>query len=246
MSVALSVVIPAHNEEPYLQPAVRAVLEGLRQRRAGGGSLHPFEVIVVENGSGDRTPAVADRLARCSPEVRVLTRPVADYGQALRAGFLAARGELVVNFDVDFVDLAFLDAAVARVRTDPSEPVVVVGTKRGPGSDDHRSLGRRAVTAVFSAVLRHGFGVQVSDTHGVKLLRREPLLAVVSDCRFGGDIFDTELVLRAEGRGLPVVELPVSVRDQRPPRTPILGRILRSMSGLVRLRLQLWRERRRP
>jgi hypothetical protein len=97
------------------------------------------------------------------------------------------------------------------------------------------------VTAVFSAVLRHGFGLRVSDTHGLKAMRRAPLLPLVEACQFGEDIFDTELIIRAERAGLSVRELPVCVTDQRPPRTPIVRRIPRSLLGLLRLRLALRR-----
>lgn len=239
----LSVVMPAHNEEPYLDAAVTAVVDGLTRRAPTLAPGRPFEIVVVENGSSDRTIDVAHKLADCHPEVRVLSRAVADYGLALRAGFLAADGDLVVNFDVDYVDLAFLDAALALMEAKTPGPVIVVGTKRGPGADDHRALGRRVITAVFSGVLHYGFGLRVSDTHGVKLLRRLPLVALATACRFGGDIFDTELILRAEQAGWTVAELPVTVSDQRPPRTSILRRIPRSLLGLCRLRLRLWRER---
>ncbi len=117
----------------------------------------------------------------------------------------------------------------------------MVGSKRGPGAQDQRPVGRRVVTAVFSAVLRHGFGLHVSDTHGIKALRRAPLLPLVEACEFGEDIFDTELIIRAERAGLAVRELPISVADQRPPRTPILRRIPRSLVGLLRLRVALGR-----
>jgi glycosyltransferase AglD len=253
--LALSVVMPAHNEEPYLEAAVTTVVEGLVKRSHALDDGLAFEVIVVENGSADRTIDVARKLRETHPELRVLSRREADYGLALRAGFLAAGGDLVLNFDVDYVDLAFLDAALAVMSAAPppshgntaagsadTEPVIVVGSKRGPGADDHRSMGRRVVTAVFSAVLRRGFGLEVSDTHGVKLLRRQPLVPLVAACRFGADIFDTELILRAERAGWTVAELPVTVSDQRPPRTPILRRIPRSLLGLARLRLALWRE----
>jgi hypothetical protein len=80
----------------------------------------------------------------------------------------------------------------------------------------------------------------------MKVLVRGPLLPLVETCEFGGDIFDTELILRAERAGLAVRELPVSVADQRPPRTPIVSRIPRSLAGLVRLRMALWRRTARP
>jgi len=234
--VELSVVMPAHNEEDLLEKAVHAVVDGLRHRGRA------FEVVVVENGSRDRTASVATALAEEMDEVRALSSPEPDYGRALRTGFLAATGDVVVNFDVDYVDLAFLDAAVAEV-TAPGGPVVVVGSKRGAGAHDERVPARRLVTAVFSLVLRHGFGLRVSDTHGMKAMRRQPLLPVVEACRFGTDLFDTELVLRAERSGLPTGELPVSVEELRPSRTPIARRIPRTVGGLVRLRVALWRER---
>ena len=233
--VELSVVMPAHNEEDLLDKAVHAVVDGLRDRGLS------FEVVVVENGSTDRTASVAAALAEDVAEVRALSSAQPDYGQALRTGFLAARGQVVVNFDVDYVDLDFLDAAVVAV-TSPGGPVVVVGSKRSAGAHDERALPRRLVTAVFSLVLRYGFGLGVSDTHGMKALRRQPLVRVVESCRFGTDLFDTELVLRAERSGLPTAELPVTVEELRPSRTPSARRIPRTVGGLVRLRVSLWRD----
>jgi glycosyltransferase involved in cell wall biosynthesis len=251
-AIALSVVMPAHNEEPYLDGAVTAVFDGLAERAATKRLVGSFEIIVVENGSTDHTVEIAGKLADCHAEVRFISLPEADYGRALRAGFLAARGELVANFDVDYVDLNFLDAALGLMTraeatggSSSGEPVIVVGSKRRPGSDDHRALGRRLVTAVFSTVLRLGFGLRVTDTHGVKVLRRGPLTPLVAASRFGGAIFDTEMVLRAERAGWVVAELPVTVSEQRPPRTSILRRIPATLLALCRLRLALWLEERR-
>jgi len=228
--------MPAHNEEELLDKAVHAVVDGLRDRS------RTFEVILVENGSTDRTAAIATALAEQMAEVTALSSPVADYGRALRAGFLAASGEVVVNFDVDYTDLSFLDGAVAAITADGG-PVIVVGSKRGAGAHDERAVARRLVTAVFSLVLRHVFRLRVSDTHGMKAMRRSPLLPFVSACRFGTDLFDTELVLRAERAGLPTAELPVTVEELRPSRTSIARRIPRTLAGLARLRIALWRER---
>jgi glycosyltransferase involved in cell wall biosynthesis len=227
----LSIVMPAHNEQGYLESAVKTVITGLRDRQLA------FELVIAENGSTDKTVAEAESLEGTYPEVTVLRSPVANYGRALKAGFLAARGHIVVNFDVDLVDLHFLDQALQLMSS--GGPAVVVGSKRGPGAEDERRVTRRLVTAVFSFVLRHGFGLRVSDTHGLKALRRAPMLPLVECSRYEADIFDTELILRAERSGLNVVEVPVTVTDQRPPRTSIARRIPRSVLGLIRLRLAL-------
>jgi glycosyltransferase involved in cell wall biosynthesis len=231
----LSVVVPAHNEQDYLEAAVVDLVKGLRSRDRS------FEIIVCENGSGDATAALAADLATRFDEVRSLSAGRADYGRALRAGFLAAEGAVVANFDVDYIDLEFLDAALALVEVEGG-PAAVLASKRSHGAKDERPAGRRMVTAGFSYVLRLGFGLRVSDTHGMKVLRRAQLAPIVTNCRFGSDLFDTELILRAERAGLTVAELGVIVRDTRPPRTPISRRIPRTLSGLGQLRLLLWRE----
>jgi hypothetical protein len=100
------------------------------------------------------------------------------------------------------------------------------------------------VTATFSLLLRVAFGLRVSDTHGMKALRRAAVEPIARRCRFGTDLFDTELVLRAERVGLAIAELPVAVEERRPSRTPIWRRVPRTLAGLARLRLTLWREAR--
>jgi hypothetical protein len=157
-------------------------------------------------------------------------------------GFLAARGEVAAFFDVDYYDLGFLDRAVALMDA-AGGPTVVVGSKRGPGAVDTRPWLRRMVTLVFSTILRVGFGLGVSDTHGMKVLRREPLVPLAEACRFGTDLFDTELILRAERAGLRAGEVPVVVQELRPSRSSIARRIPRTMANLVRLRVALWQER---
>jgi len=233
----ISVIMPAFNEAETLDESVREVVEGLRIAR------RDFEVIVVENGSDDGTAAIAHALAAEVPEVKVVEFPRPDYGRALRAGFLAADGDLVFNFDVDYFDLEFLADAAIMLEARIPAPVVVVGSKRSRGAVDRRSPIRRVVTAGFSVVLRTLFRLKVSDTHGMKGMHRQALLPLVERCRFGTDLFDTELVLRAERAGLPVDEIPVEVQERRPSRTSILRRIPRSVLGLLRLRLALWRER---
>lgn len=232
----VSVVMPAYNEAEILDDSVGEVVEGLRARGVD------FELLVCENGSTDNTLAIAHDLAVRYPEVRVEKVHEADYGRALRAGLLAAEGTAVVNFDADYYDLDFLTAVVARI-TAPNGEAIIVGSKRSVGSNDTRPPLRKLVTATFSTVLRVGFGLKVSDTHGMKGMRRAAVEPYARVCKFGKDIFDTELILRVERAGLRTGEIPVSVIERRPARSSILRRVPRTISSLVKLRYVLWRDR---
>lgn len=231
----LSVVMPAHNEAGYLDQALKTLAAALRERDLS------FELVVVENGSTDSTLTDARAFAADDDAAVVLTRPVADYGAAMRDGLLAARGAVVVVFDVDYFDPEFVDVVLPRLAAEDG-PAIIVGSKRAPGTHDARPWPRRAITAGFSTVLRLAFGLHVSDTHGMKGMQRVTVEPIARRCRNGTDLFDTELVLRADRAGLAVAEVPVTVEERRPSRTPIARRVARTMVGLVRLRVELWRE----
>ena len=75
--------MPAYNEAGLLEQTLKVLVSALRDRDLA------FEMLVVENGSTDSTLADAARLRGRRPRVVVLTRPVADYGEAMRDGILA-------------------------------------------------------------------------------------------------------------------------------------------------------------
>ena len=231
----LSIVVPAYNEALYLEAMVHEVTSGLIDRD------EPFEMVVVENGSTDQTWTVLEQLAVAQPQLRPLRLSEANYGLALRLGLEAADGDEAVIFDVDFYDLAFLKDAVDLLRA-PGGPSIVVGSKRGAGAVDKRAWHRRAVTAAFASVLRALFGLTLPDTHGIKALDLRATRHLVSRCRCRHDLFDTELIVRAERQGLAVDVLPVEVAELRAPRSSISRRIPRTLAGLARLRWALWRD----
>ncbi len=122
--------------------------------------------------------------------------------------------------------------------------MIVVGSKRGEGATDNRDPLRKFATLVFSTILRVVFGLGVSDTHGIKAVRRTVVQPYAQICTFGQDLFDTELILRVERAGLRAGEIPVEVRELRPARSSFLSRVPRTLRGLCRLRWALWKESR--
>jgi glycosyltransferase involved in cell wall biosynthesis len=226
-SLSISIVVPTHNEDEILRDTTRRVHAGLEEL-----GLHQYEIILSENGSKDRTRDIARELAREIQHVRVLVSDVADYGAAMRAGFLTASGDFIVNFDTDYYDLDFLRRAL------PSDDDVVIASKVLPGSRDMRRITRRIISRGFGWLVRHLLGLQVRETHGIKLFRRSAIADLIPEVGSTHELFDTELVARAEWAGLKIREVPVRIEEVRHPRTAIVGRIPRTLVELVRLRLR--------
>jgi glycosyltransferase involved in cell wall biosynthesis len=228
---SVSIVIPVHNEAGFLATAwerLRAELEGLEAA---------VTVYLVENGSTDGTLAIAQRLE--DPSLFVLSLPQPDYGAAMREGLLAAaEADWIVNFDIDYFSVPFI-RGLFDIDAD-----VVIASKRAPGSDDRRSVLRRVGTRTFNLLLRTLFGSRVSDTHGIKGFRGNVVRRLVPATTSTQDLFDTELVLRAEMAGYRIAEVPIVVEELRETRSSFVKRVPRTLRGLLQLRRSFSSERR--
>jgi glycosyltransferase involved in cell wall biosynthesis len=234
-SPVLSFVLPAYNEVGLLGSTITNLVTGLDARDV------PYEILIVENGSSDGTLRLARLLAAQLDNVRVLSLPRGNYGGALVAGFRAAKGDIVVNFDVDYYDLGFLDTAATLLGSPGCS--LVVASKRCAGADDRRPLARRVLTMAFTAALRELVGMPVSDAHGMKAFRRVDVVPLIESCRMRGSIFDVELVVRTGRAGLGLTEVPATVVERRPCRTPVWRRTVEGALGILRLRAILAAER---
>ncbi len=243
-----SIVIPIHNEAECLAAEVSELVDELTAREVD------YELILAENGSSDETPAIAEGLGSVNPRIRVLRIPAPDYGAAMKTGMLAGRGELIVNFDIDFHDVDFMLKAgealagaisssdTGREAAAPGAPGIVVGSKLVEGADDRRSAARHFISLGFTTILRVLFDRRMDDTHGMKVLRRAVVALYAPRTIMTTDLFDTELIIRARRGGVIVKALPVTVEEKRKPRSSIARRIPRTIRNLIRLRMVLWKE----
>lgn len=222
----ISIVIPVFNEEAILETAVRGLVGKLAQFG------EDYEIILAENGSTDRTSSIAENLQNTLPAVRVLHVAEPNYGRALRLGIEQARGTRVVCDEIDLGDTDFYRRAMTELDNGAD---LVVGSKRHPDSSDHRPLLRRAGTAVITGMLRVAVGFKGTDTHGLKAFRRSRLMPVIASCVVEHDLFASELVVRAARAGLDVREIPLRLREIRPPSVHLIRRIPRVVKNLVRL-----------
>jgi len=219
-----SIVIPVYNEASFLPIGLPRLLAQLDEAELD------YRILIMENGSTDGSAAVARSLA-ADAAVEVHSLPEADYGAAMYEGFRLADGEWVVNFDIDYFSARFLTTVLEL----GDQADIVIASKRDPESEDRRSWLRRLATQVFNLLLRGLFSSQVTDTHGMKAFRRPLVEEIVPTVVSRQDLFDTELVLRAERRGYRIVEVPVIVEEIRPARS-LLKRVPRTLKGLWTIR----------
>lgn len=228
----LSFVIPVYNEQAILHAAIVDLRERLRPF---GWS---YEIILAENGSKDRTIPIAEELAEryADPndgQVKLMSLGEPNYGKALRAGILMARGELVVCDEIDLCDTDFHKRAVDLLEA--GEADLVIGSKLAQGAADERPLLRHAASIAYSGLLKVLLGFRGTDTHGLKAFRKAALLDVARACLVEKDVFASEFVIRADRAGVRIREIPVHVIEKRPPSINLFKRVPNVMKSVAKL-----------
>ena len=235
----LSYFFPAHDEEANVGLLVAEALEALP------GLANRFEIIVVDDGSHDATPRLADDLAAEHSEVRVVHHPTnLGYGAALRSGFAAARYGILGFTDGDrqfrVADLGRLLEVLER--PGPASPDVVAGYRIRRADPLVRSVYAR----LYRLANRIFFGLRVRDIDcACKVFRRSALESIAVES--GGAFFSAELLIKLQAAGHRIAEVGV------PHHPRVAGRptgarpsvILRAVRDFWSLRLRLWADPRR-
>ncbi|XP_017754738.1 PREDICTED: dolichyl-phosphate beta-glucosyltransferase [Eufriesea mexicana] len=223
-SVHLSVIIPAYNEEKRLPLMLDECLKYLENRLRNGCT---YEVIIVSDGSSDKTVDIAHEYASKYENIRVLDLiKNRGKGGAVRLGMLNARGSVILFADADgatkFRDLEKLDNSLESILgfdyvKKPNE--VSFSHAIVCGSRAHLEKEETAKRTFFRLLLMHGFhflvwfwGVRgIRDTQcGFKLITRESARAVFQALHVERWAFDVEMLYIARVLNIPITEIPVN------------------------------------
>ena len=223
---AISVFLPSHNEEGNVERVVRSYLAELPR------VADDFEIIVVDDGSRDRTGEIAERLATEDSHVKVVRHRVNQgYGGAVISGIRAATRQYVLLCDGDG---QFDPSDLERLTPFVPEYDVVAG--RRVRRADH--LIRRINGKAWTILVRVLLGITISDIDcGFKLFKREKLEGM--DLRAHGAMISTELMARLAGRNAKVIEvdvkhLPRLTGEQSGANLKVVARAFKELIALYR------------
>lgn len=233
----LTFFFPAYNEEENVAETVRRALDEIGPLVNGS-----IEVLVVDDGSTDRTPELADALAADDPRVRVHHQANRGYGGALRSGFANARGQLIGFSDGDLqFDLREMSRLLDRLDADGGKPVdAVIGWRIKRRDPPHRIFIAKTYNAIVSVL----FALRVRDIDcAMKLFRREVFdgLRLETDSPF----LSAELLIKLRARGERITQVGVThyPRAAGTNTGASFRKILRTFRDILQLRWALWTRR---
>jgi len=235
----VNVTIPVFNEEVRLPRGLPRL-----HRFLAGHCRFDFEVVIADNGSSDRTAAIARELAGEYGGIGVVQLDEKGRGRALKRawGESAQRGaEVLTYMDVDLsTDLEAFPGLVEAVRVGGFD--LAIGSRLIAGSRTTRGWKREVTSRCYNRLVRLVCGVGFADAQcGFKAITRRGAVELLPRVEDNGWFFDTELLVLAGRLGYRVFELPVHWVDDPDTRVRIWATALGDIRGLVRMRRTLGR-----
>lgn len=227
----LSLVIPAYNEESRLPATLTRISDALELRG------EPYEVLVVVNGSTDRTADVVKAAAVRDPNIRLIVTPLAGKGRAVRIGVTESRGNRIVFADADLSTP--IEEVVGLTDQLDAKHQVVIASREGGGA---RRMGepylRHLMGRVFNMLVQALAVRGIQDTQcGFKAFTRACARDVFSRQRIVGFGFDVEVLFVARKLGYGIKEVPVTWEYAASSRVDPLRDTIRMFRDVLRVRL---------
>jgi len=230
---ALSVILPAYNEARRLKNTVERVIAEMN------GMATTYEIIIAEDGSRDGTDAVARELVQHYGIVKHLhSDERSGRGRALNRSFAATGADIVIYCDVDLAtDTRHMRQLIEAIRGGYD---VATGSRLMKDSDVKRPAKREFASRGYNGLVRLVLGSKLFDHQcGFKAFNRKtiaPLLPEIGDTHW---FWDTELLVRAQRKGMKVLEFPVYWRHGGATTVNFKRDILYMGSRIFRLRYDL-------
>ncbi len=194
---SLSIFLPAHNEEENIEHTVDQALS------IAPDVAQEFEILIINDGSADKTGQIADELAHLNPKIKVIHHPQnLGYGAALRSGFRASQLDYIFFTDADRqFDLKQIKDLVPFVK----EADIVAGY-RIKRSD---SISRQFNTFLYHLLIQIMFGLKIKDIDcAFKLIKKSVIDNIALDST--GALISAEFLIKAKKKGFKIVQVGVN------------------------------------
>jgi len=235
--VELSFVIPAYNEENFIEDTLGTIDAIIM------GKNLPYEIVVVDDGSGDSTLAKAKSYAIKNGHVKVVSYSKnVGKGHAVKTGFLKSTGNIVIFADGDMeIDLRTLSKYLDAL----NHSDIVIASKKHRDSRVKVPVSRRILSEVFNSFVRLLTGVPLKDTQsGLKAMKKSAFIDIFPRLAVKRYAFDVELLAVANLYGLKVMEMPVNIELDAKFKPSEMWRMFLDLLGIAyRLRIIRWYQR---
>lgn len=207
----LTIIFPVLNERLRLESGITRTVEYLENIK-----FSDYEIIIADNGSEDETPKIAAELCERYNSVRYERISVRGVGAAFRRGVEISGGEIVGYMDIDLsTNIRHLGEAIHIFETQP-EIAYINGSRFAKESDTKGRKWYRKITSQGLLILLKLF-LRMKSTDaicGFTFVRRETALDLVEGCsQDNGWFYMIEFLLRAEKRGIAVLDYPVEWQE---------------------------------
>lgn len=202
-SLSISVVFPAYNEAENIGQVIASAVNYLSDRQIC------YEIIVVNDGSSDATPAIVSDLAKQNPQIRLINHPQnLGYGAALRSGFDRALHEYIFLTDGDGqFDISDLDRFMPYIGNSQPNSQIVIGYRAKRADVFVRSLN----AWLYHQFIQWVLGLKVRDIDCAFKLFPRTIYQSVKPITSDGALFSAEFLVRLQQLPniAPIIELPV-------------------------------------
>ena len=231
---SVTVVIPVFNEEGGLASSLERLVGFLCRR-----CPWPWEVVIADNGSTDRTFSIAQELASRLAGVHAGHRSQKGRGGALRSAWGQSQAAVLSYMDVDLSsDLESFPRLVGPLLDGKFD--LATGSRLARGASTHRCLKREFISRAYNLLLKRALRTRFSDAQcGFKAITREAADRLLPLVRDDSWFFDTELLVRAEKSGYRILDLPVAWEEGPHSRVKLWRTAREDLAGILRLRREI-------
>lgn len=231
--VYLSLIVPAFNEASRIVKTLDHIVSFLQSQS------YPSEIIIVDDGSQDRTRDMVWERYGNHHGVRIFQQSRnLGKGEAVKQGMLLGKGEYLFFSDADLsVPIETLSLLLPKLEEDFD---VTIGTRRKAGAviEVHQPFHREFMGGIFTRLSNWILDLRVSDfTCGFKGFRRKAARELFARQRLKNWSFDAEILYLARLKGYQVLEIPVRWRNDERTKVRLWRDIVSSFLGLIQIRL---------